>query len=86
MSEERIPMWCAECRQVDTDPRHHVLQADGSVESRHMDCCRDNGNCVDDHCHRILTASGEKRYGELLEWIQGNQPAAKPVALKKRSR
>lgn len=83
-NETRTPMWCVECRQSDTDPRHHVLQADGSVESRHMDCCRETDNCVDGHCHRILTASGEKRKAALLTWISENPPPpAKPVVLKK---
>lgn len=87
MSEERTPMWCEECRQSDTDPRHHVLQADGSIQTLHMDCCRDSGNCIDGHCHRILTASGEKRGVELLAHIQENSPApAKPVVLKKRGK
>jgi hypothetical protein len=70
MSDERIPMWCEACRQSDTDPRHHVLQADGSVQTMHMDCCRESGKCVEDHCHKTLLASGEKRGDELLGWIQ----------------
>lgn len=70
MSDTRIPMPCHGCLRSDTDPRHHVLQADGSVQTMHMDCCRESGNCVDDHCHRILTASGEKRGDELLQHIQ----------------
>lgn len=71
MSEEtRTLMWCDECRQADTDPRHHILQADGSVQTLHMDCCRDSGRCVDDHCRDLLAASGEKRGMELLAHIQ----------------
>lgn len=74
-------MWCEACRQSDTDPRHHVLQADGSVQTMHMDCCRDSGNCVDGHCHRILTASGEKRKTELLKYIVKNTAPSAPVIL-----
>ena len=82
---ERIPMWCVECRQSDTDPRHHILGADGTVQSRHMDCCRDSESCPSGHCHEILTASGEKRYDELVSWIQENPPGpdGKSVVLKK---
>lgn len=78
---DRIPMWCEACRQSDTDPRHHVLQADGSVQTMHMDCCRASGNCVDGHCHRILTASGEKRKTELLKYIVKNPPAANALVI-----
>lgn len=73
MSNDRILMWCQECRQSDTDPRHHILQADGSVQSLHMDCCRDSDRCVDGHCDRILTASGEARGDELLAHIRENE-------------
>ena len=73
MSEEtRHPMWCDSCRQSDTDPRHHVLQADGSVQTMHMDCCRETDSCIDNHCHKLLTASGEKRKAALLKWIKEN--------------
>ena len=83
MSDEaRITMRCDSCFQLDTDPRHHVLQEDGSVQTMHMDCCRDSGSCVDDHCHRILTASGEKRGDELLLHILLNgKPQTEPVTL-----
>jgi hypothetical protein len=71
MSEDaRIQMWCTECRQSDTDPRHHILQADGSLQSLHMDCCRDSGNCADGSCDQILAASGEKRSTELVQYIK----------------
>ena len=69
--ETRIQMWCDVCRQGDDHPRHQVLQADGTVQTRHMDCCRDNV-CPDNSCHTILTNSGEKRGYELLSWIKEN--------------
>jgi hypothetical protein len=74
MSEEvRTTMWCSACRQSDTDPRHHILQADGSLQTLHMDCCRDTGSCVDGHCARILAASEERRSTDLLNWIKENE-------------
>lgn len=69
--ETRTQMWCDVCRQGDDHPRHHVLLADGSVQTRHMDCCRDNG-CVSGHCAEILAASGEKRGYDLLAHIKEN--------------
>lgn len=72
MAEEtRTQMWCDMCRQADDHPRHVTLMADGSVRTRHMDCCRDNG-CVSGHCDEILTASGEKRGYDLLAHIKEN--------------
>jgi hypothetical protein len=72
MSEDRIQMWCDVCRQADTDPRHLVCMADGTVQARHLECCRDSG-CVDQSCHAILTDSEEKRGAELLGWIKENK-------------
>jgi uncharacterized protein YuzB (UPF0349 family) len=73
MSEDaRIKMWCSACRQADTDPRHHILQADGSLQIMHMDCCRDSGSCADGSCNLVLTASGEKRSTALIEYIEEN--------------
>jgi hypothetical protein len=69
--ETRVQMWCDVCRQGDDHPRHHILQADGTVQTRHMDCCRDTG-CTDATCSQILTNSGEKRGYELLSWIKEN--------------
>jgi len=75
MSEEtRTLMWCDVCRQADTDPRHHIMLADGTVQTLHMDCCRDSGKCHDGSCDEILTASGEKRGAELLAHIKGGMP------------
>jgi hypothetical protein len=73
-TETRNPMWCDVCRQGDTDPRHHVLMADGSVQTRHMDCCRDNG-CHDSSCGKILEMSGDKRKTELLQFLHENGAA-----------
>lgn len=66
---ERVPMWCIECRTADTAPRHHILTADGTLEVRHMDCCRTSGSCPDGSCAIVLTHSGEKRDEELQEHI-----------------
>lgn len=71
--ETRVQMWCDVCRQADDHPRHQVLEADGTVTTRHMDCCRDGGSCPDGHCARILAASGEKRGYELLAHIKENE-------------
>jgi hypothetical protein len=71
-TETRSAMWCDVCRQGDTDPRHHILQADGTVQTRHMDCCRDSG-CHDQSCDSILSDSEEKRGIELLGWIKENK-------------
>lgn len=68
----RTQMWCDACRQGDDHPRHHILQADGTVQTRHMDCCREAGDCADGSCDRLLTASGEKRYHELTAWLKEN--------------
>lgn len=70
--ENRTMMWCDDCRQGDDHPRHHIMQADGSVQTRHMDCCRDSGGCVDGSCHQLLTASEEKRGYELVAWLKEN--------------
>lgn len=70
--DERVQMWCSACRQADTAPRHHVLAADGSLVSKHMDCCRDSG-CPDASCDAILRDSGEKRDDGLLAWIRENR-------------
>ena len=66
---ERTTMWCDVCRGSDTDPRHHVIMEDGTIQTRHMDCCRDEG-CHDQSCDAILEASGEARKQELLAWIE----------------
>lgn len=62
---ERQPQYCHGCRQIDAHPRHLVLEADGAVTARHMDCCRDAG-CVDQSCDRILAEAGGKRGDELI--------------------
>lgn len=72
MEETRTMMWCEACRQADTDPRHHVLTAEGKLVTQHMDCCRDAG-CPDNSCDAILSESGEKRGVELLAWIKENR-------------
>lgn len=73
MAEEtRVRMWCDVCRQADDHPRHHILKADGTVQTRHMDCCRDSG-CSSGHCHRILSESGEKRGHDLLAHIKEHE-------------
>ena len=74
MAEEtRVQMWCDVCRQADDHPRHQVLEADGTVTTRHMDCCRDTG-CPDiSTCHRILSESGEKRGYDLLAHIKEHE-------------
>jgi hypothetical protein len=69
--ETRTEMGCDVCNVKDADPHHHVLQADGTLQTRHMDCCRDNG-CTDLSCDRILNMSGEKRKTALLKWIKSN--------------
>jgi hypothetical protein len=56
------------------------MQADGTVQTRHMDCCRDQG-CCDKSCDSILEASGEARKEELLTWIENKMPFNKPVLL-----
>lgn len=71
-NDTRVQMWCDVCRQADDHPRHQILEADGTVTTRHMDCCRDNG-CVSGHCHEILSGSGEKRGHDLLAWIRENK-------------
>jgi len=74
MAEEtRTTMWCDVCRQADDHPRHHVLLADGTVQTLHMDCCRDSAKCPDETCHDILSESGEQRGHALLAWIKGNK-------------
>lgn len=86
MSEDRTPMWCDSCRGSDTDPRHHVMMEDGTIQTRHMDCCRSEG-CLDQSCDSILTESGERRGDDLLRWIHKNTQSAKtPVVLKKRKK
>jgi len=50
------------------------MLADGTVQTLHMDCCRDSGKCHDGSCHEILQASGEKRGAELLAHIKGGMP------------
>lgn len=72
VNETRVQMWCDVCRQADAHPRHHVANADGTLQTRHMDCCRDSG-CVDLSCDQILSESDEKRGDELLGWIQVNK-------------
>ena len=78
----RMTMPCHGCGNSDTDPRHHILQADGSVQTMHMDCCRDSGSCIDDHCDRILTASEEARGDALLQHIILNEKQIEPVILR----
>lgn len=70
----RVQMWCDVCRQADTHPRHQVLTAGGTLQTRHMDCCRDSG-CVDFSCDQILSGSGEKRGDELVEFITSREGA-----------
>lgn len=70
---ERVIMWCDTCRGSDTDPRHHVMQADGTVQTRHMDCCRDQG-CVDKSCDSVLEESSEARGDKLLAWCEARSP------------
>jgi len=71
--EIRALMWCHECQQEDDHPRHHVLHADGSIQTLHMDCCRDSGLCIDGHCDKILTESEELRGHALAAWIKENR-------------
>lgn len=66
---ELITQWCSECRTADTAPRHQILTADGTLETRHMDCCRDAGTCIDQSCHVILDHAGDKRNDDLRAHI-----------------
>lgn len=72
---ERVPMWCIECRTADTAPRHHILTADGTLEVRHMDCCRTSGSCPDGSCEVTLTHAGDKKDDALQAHIveHGNE-------------
>jgi hypothetical protein len=70
LSAERVTQWCDVCRQADTDPRHHVATAEGTVITRHMDCCRNSG-CPDLSCDRILQESGQAHGSALIAHITG---------------
>lgn len=58
--------WCHGCRSADTAPRHHVLGADGTITSHHMDCEHD---CPDGSCEIIFGHGGGKQNDELRAHI-----------------
>jgi hypothetical protein len=65
-AEQRVGQDCDACRQVDTDPRHHLRDVvDGQVVdvSRHMDCCAAAG-CAD--CAAVLDKHGNARGDKLV--------------------
>lgn len=66
-------MWCSECRQADTAPRHHIMTAEGTLLTRHMDCCRDSGTCADGSCAGILEKAGGKKNDALAEFITSHE-------------
>lgn len=58
----------ADCRQADDHPRHHAVLANGTVQTRHLDCCAAAG-CPDGSCNVIIDHAGDKRGGDLLAHI-----------------
>lgn len=71
--EHRIDTPCHVCGVFDKAPRHRVMQADGTVSIKHMDCCAADG-CVDGSCNSILAACGNLQNDELVTYVRSLQP------------
>jgi hypothetical protein len=79
MAEQtRVPTRCDGCGQTDTDPKAHLLNADGTSPSLHFDCL--NGDAVVGHGDlvarhtRILEDAGGNRDKLVRHLAKGNGP------------
>ena len=70
MAQERTVRDCDICGQEDTDPRHVVAMDDGSMQTRHMQCCRDAG-CPDGTCDELMAGAGDVTGQELIDYLTG---------------
>jgi hypothetical protein len=70
--EDRVDQYCDSCKAYDKHPRHIHGNNDGSVTSKHMDCCLADG-CPDRSCADILGAS-RRAHGEgLIAFLAARQ-------------
>jgi hypothetical protein len=67
-NQERPVRDCDVCGISDTDPRHVVGLDDGGTQTRHMDCCRDEG-CPDGTCDEATAGAEELRGDALVEHL-----------------
>lgn len=61
---------CDSCGLRDDHPRHVHLGNDGSVTTRHFDCCH-NAGCPGRTCTEALRLSGRARGHELRAFLTG---------------
>lgn len=72
MADERPVRPCDVCGQEDDHPRHVLAMADGSTQTRHMDCCREAG-CPDGSCDEVTAGAEDLRGDELVAFLTGEK-------------
>jgi len=77
--DHRVQRVCDPCATVnpeaawDDHPRHLHVLGDGTVQSRHMDCCAAAG-CPDGTCPEIVAASGGAKGADLVAHLRAQGP------------
>ena len=68
MADARPVRSCSLCGQQDDHPRHVIAAPDGSVDDRHMDCCRSAG-CPDGSCGEVTKGAEDLRGDDLVKHL-----------------
>lgn len=72
----RVDQRCDICGVYDKHPRHHHVNAQGLLTTRHMDCCHQAG-CPDASCTRVLIASGRAHGEQLTAFLHSQMPGGR---------
>lgn len=72
MEEARPVRSCDVCGIEDTDPRHVANLDDGTIVTRHMDCCKTVG-CPDGSCEVVTAGVEDLRGDELVAHLTGSE-------------